>query len=96
MDVHELHARKGQGIYIQMTVPLIDRLSGFHPAFERGPAVLRDGQLEPAGSGRHAHYAPVAVMIPRRRAASTASVRRAAPSFERMRATWVFTVGRDT
>lgn len=33
VDVYEFHASKGQGIYIQMTVPLIDRLSGFAPAF---------------------------------------------------------------
>ncbi len=33
VDIYEFHAAKGQSIYIQMTVPLIDRLSGFAPAF---------------------------------------------------------------
>jgi hypothetical protein len=33
VDVYEFTAKKGQQIYIQMTVPLLDRLSGFAPEF---------------------------------------------------------------
>ena len=33
IDVYEFTAKKGQEIYIQMTIPLIDRMAGFAPAF---------------------------------------------------------------
>ena len=33
VDVYEFNASKGQELYIQMTVPLLDREKGFAPAF---------------------------------------------------------------
>ena len=33
VDVYEFTAKKGQQIYIQITIPLLDRLSGFLPEF---------------------------------------------------------------
>lgn len=33
VDVYQFAAKKGQEIYIQMTVPVLDRLSGFRPEF---------------------------------------------------------------
>ena len=33
VDLYEFAARKGQEIYVQMTVPLLDRLQGFAPDF---------------------------------------------------------------
>jgi hypothetical protein len=44
VDVYEFTAKKGQELYIQMTVPLLDRLHDFAPAFVL--TYMGDGQPE--------------------------------------------------
>lgn len=50
-DVYEFRAREGQEIYVQMTIPLLERQREFRPAFllaflGGGPAEFRDPNLE--------------------------------------------------